>query len=122
MAKTRAQINRAVRQEQLRDYLSNLKLTHQVIDIAKNIQDLAYKQAEDFNSEDEYVTHVKTAKDKCAMLKMSADLNLSLIKKYMPDLQHQDINVEATHTVLGSLIGEVMGDTRGLPSERNAKH
>lgn len=71
MAKTRAQANRAVRQEALREQLAAQGHVQHVIDIAKKLSNL----------EDPLdATEV-------ARLKAAADIKRSLINKYLPDLK-----------------------------------
>lgn len=101
MAKTVAQKNRAVRQEALRDQLSNQKHVEHVIDIAK-------KLAEPENKLD------------AAMItryKIVIDTKLSLIKKYLPDLKSIEISGELgiPQVVIKDLSGE--GETIDGDSE-----
>ena len=75
VAKTKAQLNRQMRQEGLRDFLSKQKLIEKVIDIA---QDLT-------NPDNEYdsldIQRMKTA----------AELNLKLAAKVLPDLKSTEL-------------------------------
>lgn len=67
--------NRKIRQEALREQLSNQKLVEQVVDIAKKIGDLS----QEFE------------KDKIDRLKIAADLNMKLVAKYLPDLKQTEL-------------------------------
>jgi hypothetical protein len=67
--------NRKIRQDALREQLSNQKLVEQVVDIAKKIGDLS----QDFE------------KDKIDRLKIAADLNMKLVAKYLPDLKQTEL-------------------------------
>ena len=71
MAKTRAQENRAIRQEALREELSNKGLLVHVLDIAKELQE---------------PDSVLESTD-IQRLKAAADINLKLINKYLPDIK-----------------------------------
>lgn len=77
MAKTQAQKNRAIRQEELRAKLSAQgHLQHVVENISK------------INKLDETSEHFKNGLDK---LKASTDYNLKLVNKYLPDLKNTEI-------------------------------
>ena len=67
--------NRRLRQEALREQLSNYKLVEKVVDINDKIQDLG----QDLPPE-----HV-------ARLKIAMDVNLKLINKYLPDLKQTEL-------------------------------
>lgn len=67
--------NRKVRQDALREQLSNQKLVEKVIDISKKLEDL------DEELDNNSVTRLKYA----------ADINLKLIVKYLPDLKSTEI-------------------------------
>lgn len=67
--------NRKIRQEALREQLSNQKLVEQVVDIAKKIGDLSYE----------------LEKDKIDRLKIAADINMKLVSKYLPDLKQTEL-------------------------------
>lgn len=67
--------NKRVRQEALRDQLSNQKLVEKVVDIAQKLGDL-----------DQVIEA-----DKVARLKIAAELNLKLVNKYLPDLKQTEL-------------------------------
>lgn len=71
MGATVAAKNRKVRQEALREQLSNGKHVDHVIDIAKKLKD----------------QHLELDTSHIAALKASADIKLKLINKYIPDLK-----------------------------------
>lgn len=75
MAKTRAQQNREIRQDAMREQLSNYGLVQQVIEIATKLAEPKVDQ-----------TRVQA-------LKAAADIKLKLIDKYIPNLQTVDSNV-----------------------------
>lgn len=68
--------NKRVRQEALRDQLSNQKLVEKVIDISNKLNDL------DSEIDSNSVTRLKYA----------ADINLKLINKYLPDMKDVEMN------------------------------
>lgn len=72
---TRAQANRALRQEALRDQLAAKGLVQQVIESAEKLSDLAQPL------EPNEVNRLKAAND----------ARLALIKKYLPDLKSSEI-------------------------------
>ena len=74
---TRAQANRKIRQDALREQLSQGKHVEHVIDIANNLSNVEEKLE---------ATEV-------VRLKAAADIKLKLINKYLPDLKA----VEITH-------------------------
>jgi hypothetical protein len=76
VAKTKAQLNRQVRQEGLRDFLSKQKLIEKVIDIAQNLTD----PDKEYDALD--VQRMRTA----------AELNLKLAAKVLPDLKSTEIS------------------------------
>ena len=87
MPKTKAQLNRQMRQEGLRDFLSKQKLiTEKVIDIAQDLTD----PDKEYDALD--VQRMRTA----------AELNLKLAAKVLPDL-NQDLT-ELTGPEGGDLV------------------
>lgn len=83
MAKTRAQLNREVRQEALRDQLEAQGHVQHVVEIAGKLRDLKN------DLESQQVTRLKSA----------ADLHLKLIDKYLPSLQSTTIDQTIEHLV-----------------------
>ena len=75
VAKTKAQLNRQMRQEGLRDFLSKQKLIEKVIDISDKLLD---PEAE-YDALD--VQRMRTA----------AELNLKLASKFLPDLKSTEL-------------------------------
>ncbi len=75
MAKTRAQLNRAVRQEALREQLSNQGHVEHVIDMVDKIRKPKHKLKDDM----------------LARYKIAIDTKLKLINKYLPDLKATEI-------------------------------
>lgn len=75
---SRAEANRAIRRKNLREELSNKGLINHVLDIEGKLRDLSIE----LESTD--VTRLKAA----------ADLNLGLIKKYLPDVKQTEITGE----------------------------
>lgn len=80
MAKTRAQQNRAIRQEALREQLSNQGHLQYAVE---NIQKI--EQLEPSDSFNQLLTKYKTA----------AELRLRMVNKYLPDLKNTEITGEA---------------------------
>ena len=77
MAATRAQTNRVIRQEALREQLSKQKHVEKVIDNIKKIEQL------DANSEN--------AKVQADIYRIANEQRLKLINKYLPDLRTTEI-------------------------------
>lgn len=95
MAKTNAQKQRAMRQEALRKWLSNKGLLEKVVDTVEEIDRLACQKIEDFESLDDYVSVVSTAKDKVQILKVGIDARLKMVNKYLPDMTHSAIEADS---------------------------
>jgi len=75
MAETKAQINRRIRQEALREQLSKQKHIEHVIEMVEIIR----KPSDDFTN------------DMLARYKVAIDTKLKLINKYLPDLKASEI-------------------------------
>lgn len=84
MAKTRAQQNRAIRQEALREQLSTQKHFEKAIDIAREIRELAPTIE---------TSHLNA-------LKASADIHLKIGNKYLPDLKSAELTGEGGGAVV----------------------
>ena len=82
MPKTRAQLNRGIRQEAIREQLAAGGHIQHVIDISNKLQQLK----EELDSSE--VTRLKAA----------ADIKLKLIDKYLASLQSIEANVGVEHT------------------------
>ena len=82
---SRANQNKAIRQEALREQLSNGKHVEHVVDMANKIADL------DDTLESADIHRLKTA----------SEIKLKLISKYLPDVKQieQQLNVEANITL-----------------------
>ena len=78
MAKTRAQKNREIRQEALRDQLEAQGHVQHVVDIADKLRSLDNKM------ESLDVTRLKAA----------ADVHIKMIDKYLPNLQSVNLGIE----------------------------
>jgi hypothetical protein len=91
MGKTRAQENRGIRQDELREQLRGKGLLQHVIKTAQDIQDLVPTVDEDNNEQ------VRT---KITALKASAELRLRLVNKYLPDLKAMEISGGTTLKVV----------------------
>jgi len=76
--------NRRIRQEALREQLSNGGHVQHVVDIAKKLQD-GYKKLEATN---------------IAALKAAADIKLKLIGKYIPDLKSVEISQDPENPIV----------------------
>jgi len=92
--------NRRIRQEALREQLSNKGLVQKVIEINEKMADLDKELLPE---------HV-------ARLKIAMDVNLKLVSKYLPDLKQTELigdpeqPVEHKHTATITFVG-VNGDT-----------
>lgn len=84
MAKTNAQKQRAMRQETLREWLSQKCTAQHLVDNLEKIEKLD-PESESFSNE---LTKYKTANDQ----------RLRIMSKYLPDLKQQEIQLEAEHT------------------------
>ena len=78
MPETRAQLNRKVRQDALREQLANQGHAQHVVDIVNQIQDPANDIPQDM----------------VARYKLAIDTKLKLINKYLPDLKSTEITGE----------------------------
>lgn len=85
MAKTRAQENRAIRQEALRELLSKQKHIEHIIDNLKKMEELAPIAKED---DDTDYTAAKFNLDK---LKIANEQRFKLVNKYLPDLKQTEL-------------------------------
>ena len=72
--RTRAQRNRAIRQEALREQLEKQKHVEHVIDMVQKIADVD-KDLEP---------------DKVSRLKIAIDAKMKLVNKYLPDMKHME--------------------------------
>ncbi len=75
---SRADANKAIRQEALREQLANKGLLQKVIEDAEKIANL-----------DEELDHLEVTR-----LKAAADLRLKVINKYLPDLKSAELEVK----------------------------
>ena len=91
MAKTNAQKQRAMRQEELRELLSKKGLIEQVIVDIEKLDELANPKIEDFESAEDYIAVLSTAKDKAGIIKIAIDSRMKVVNKYLPDLRHSEI-------------------------------
>jgi len=85
MAKTRAQENRAIRQESLREQLSKQKHIEQVVKNIKKMEGLTLSIPEVINGEQQDA-HFMLNK-----LKIANEQRMKLISKYLPDLKNVEI-------------------------------
>lgn len=76
MAKTRAQENRAIRQEALREQLCQQGHVQHIVDICEELNDLS----------------ITLEASEIQRKKIVLDTKLSLIKKYIPDLKNTEIS------------------------------
>jgi len=80
MAKTRAQENRAIRQEALREQLSKQKHMEHVVDSIRKVEEL----------KDDDLSSLELQR-----YKLIIDTRLSLMKKYLPDVKQVELVGEA---------------------------
>ena len=83
MAKTRAQSNRAIRQEELREFLSKQKLIEKVLDNIKKMEELKVVVT-DGNSQLDGTFELNK-------LKSANSDRIKLINKYLPDLKSAEV-------------------------------
>lgn len=91
MAQTRAQKNRQIRQDNMREQLASKQLERYVLDGIVKIDELANLNVKDFDSFEEYTAESSVAKDKVFMLKTAIEARLKLMNKYLPDLKQTEI-------------------------------
>lgn len=91
---SRAQANKAIRQEALRESLANKGLVQHVLDNVSKIQDL-----------DSELEHNDVQR-----LKIASELQLKLINKYLPDVKQ--VELEANMNVSGEMKHELV---RAIP-------
>lgn len=91
MAATRAQQNRKIRQEALREQLANQKLVEKVVDSIAQIDELAALKLKDFDDSEVYISEVTAAKSKADLIKISIDSRMKLVNKYLPDLKSTEL-------------------------------
>lgn len=109
MAMTQAQKNRAMRQEGLREFLSNQKLIEKVLDNIEKMEKLSLV-AEGDDSGGLMVGQFELAK-----LKTANEHRFKLIDKYVPTMKATEHSVDPTDSVLSAILKEISGKTAGLP-------
>lgn len=87
MAATRAQQNRKIRQDALREQLANQKLVEKVIDSINELDELTSDQE---------------GKDRATIIKTGIDARLKLINKYLPDLKSTEITGDPDAPIITS--------------------
>lgn len=87
MPKTRAQQNRFIRQEALRDQLAAQKHHEKLVEIAKKLGELEVKENKDLDT---------TA---VVRLKAAAEIHKGLVDKYLPSLKQSDSTITMDATV-----------------------
>lgn len=78
--KSRANENKRIRQEALREQLANQGHVQHVNDIAEKLRDL----------------HTQLEPNDVTRLKAAADIKLKLINKYLPDVKMQEIDLSSS--------------------------
>jgi|AOAMet_66_BLW_10_1038536.scaffolds.fasta_scaffold09219_2 hypothetical protein len=106
MPKTRAQLNRGVRQEALREQLSNQGHLQHVIDMVDKLQNL------DTPLEALDVTRIKAA----------IDSKLKLIGKYLPDMRHIEADVTTDNATIEDFVKGVVTGQQNDSSEESQLH
>lgn len=94
MAKTRAQQNKAIRQESLREFLSSKCTAQHLLDNIEKIEEL--------DASDECFTN------KLSKLKTASDLRMRVVGKYLPDLKQAEVSQTTDSTVVVSLDEKTM--------------
>ena len=90
MAKTRAQENRAIRQEALREQLASQKHIEKVVDNIVEIEKLDFFKEGDSGDID--YKQCQANKFRMDALKTANEQRLKLINKYLPDLKNTEIS------------------------------
>lgn len=106
MAQTAAQKAQHVRKEALREFLSKQKLVEHVFELSKKIEQLGVTKSalNELKEEDQQEVDValidalaNAAEFDLKKYKTSADINLKLINKYLPDMKH--VESDNTHSL-----------------------
>ena len=111
MAETRAAANRRIRQEALREQLAEQCRVQHVLENIQKVNDLAAIKVTDYESAEEYLAAVASAKDKASIIKIAMDGQFKLLNKYIPDLKQTELigdpdnPVEHNHTATIEFIG-----------------
>lgn len=92
MAKTRAQKNREIRQEELRARLAGQKHIEKVIDNIEEIEKLDFFQKGADSKEIDYKL-CQANKFRMDALKTANDQRMRLVNKYLPDVKQQEIQL-----------------------------
>ena len=90
MAQTRAQQNRAIRQDELRKFISERGKVDYLIDCVEKIEKLD--------------SHSETFSNDLAKYKTAAELRYKLLGKYLPELKSQEITGEGGGTLEVNLV------------------
>lgn len=93
MGKTRAQENRAIRQEALREQLSKQKHVEKVVENIQEIEKLDFFQKGEGSDEIDYKL-CQANKFRMDALKTASEQRLKLINKYLPDLKAMELTGE----------------------------
>lgn len=100
MAKTRAQENKAIRQEALREQLSNKGLIQQVLVDIEKIDKLASIKIDDYEDPDHYLAEMSTSKDKAGIIKLAIDSRMKVVNKYLPDLKSTELTGDSENPLI----------------------
>lgn len=105
MPKTRAQQNRAIRQEALRDWLESQGHLQYLIDIAKKLGELDNPENKDLETID------------VVRLKSAAEISKGLVDKYLPSLKQTDSTItmdarvsDATDAEIDARIDQILAE------------
>lgn len=103
MAATRAAENKKIRQEKLREQLSNGKHVDHVIEIARKLNE----------------QHLSLETTHIAALKAAADIKLKLISKYIPDLKAIEHSQDPENPIGEMSSGELSAAINSLTAKLN---
>jgi len=108
--KSRAEENRAIRQEALREQLANKGLVQHVLEISKKLSDLT-----------ESLEPVEVQR-----LKAAADIQKGLISKYLPDMKMVELSGEVVHKDEKQLTDDELANiatagSTGTTKQKNSK-
>lgn len=103
---SRADENRKIRQEAIREQLSNKQLLEQVVKIAEKLEDLEGEKKADNANLDAL---------KVSRLRHAADLKLKLVNKYLPDLKAVEMDLDTTGPIQVAVIK--LSDVENTPPQ-----
>ena len=92
-SRTAAQRNRAIRQEALREQLSQQKHVEQVVENIEKIEDVEGFIKKKINEGLKIEQIIPLVKSNTERLKTATELRLKLVNKYLPDLKASEVEI-----------------------------